>query len=80
MQNTVFKCLFLCLLLIFLFSAHRIIHQSAILRGFDANVLVYSKTSAILASIRMCGQTNHVRKSPRPWFSKAWPTMLSTSL
>lgn len=52
MPSSVFKCLSLCPLPI-LFSAHRIIHQSAILRGFDANVLVYSKTSALLAS-RSC--------------------------
>lgn len=53
MQSSVFKCFSLCLLPILLFSAHRIIHQSATLRGSDASVLVSSKTSAVLAS-RSC--------------------------
>lgn len=66
MWDTVFKNLFLPLLLIFLFSAHRVIHQSAILGGFDSNIPVYNKTSAVLASTCTCGQADHVKKSLSP--------------
>lgn len=53
------------------FSQHTVIHQSAILGGFDSNASVYSKTSAVLASNYACGQGDHVRQSLSPWLSKA---------